>query len=68
MFINTIISFPVPRLEFTLIVKPSGETSIDDGIIFYLAENKDGSGDYIAISIVNGYIQLLGKLLSSRLR
>jgi hypothetical protein len=47
-------------------VKPVGESYVEDGIVLYVAENKDGSGDYIAISIVNGYVELRGKIMSSK--
>lgn len=47
-------------------LKPVGESYVEDGIILYTAENENGLGDFISISIINSYIELKGQIMSSK--
>lgn len=47
-------------------LKPVGESYVEGGIILYTAENENGSGDFISISIINSYIELKGRIMSSK--
>lgn len=53
------------RFKLLIKLKPVGESYVDDGLIFYIAENENGSGDFISLSISNSFAELRFKILTS---
>ncbi|XP_065222037.1 basement membrane-specific heparan sulfate proteoglycan core protein isoform X4 [Planococcus citri] len=66
---NSWLAYQAPllkkRFRLVLKLKPLGESTesyVDDGLIFYIAENEDGSGDYISLSISSSFAELKFKI------
>lgn len=56
---------PSLRLHILLKLKPMGESYVEDGILLYAAENENGSGDFISMSIINSFVEFKAEIMSS---